>query len=193
MAIDVGVDPSDTLAGIGGAWGWAVFFGVVSVITGILVMVWPEATLVVVAVLFGIQLLIGGIFRFVAAFAFSDEAGGARVLTAILGILSALIGLYLLRHLGLTLATMALVLGMFWIIHGAVETFTAIANRGSGSRWVSLLSGILGIIAGIIVFAYPGISLVALTWILGFWLIMFGLLQLVTGFRTRRAVKMAAA
>lgn len=147
----------------------------------------------VVSVLFGIQLVFGGIFRFVAALALRDEAGGARVLTAILGLLSVLIGLFLLRHLSLTLASMALVLGMFWIIHGLVEVFAAMADAQSSIRWLSLASGILGIIAGIVVFSYPGISLVTLTWVLGFWLILFGLLQIFAGLRARSLIKRVAA
>jgi hypothetical protein len=39
---------------------------------------WPGATLLVIAVLFGVQLVIAGIFRFVVAFAADDTGGGTR-------------------------------------------------------------------------------------------------------------------
>jgi uncharacterized membrane protein HdeD (DUF308 family) len=193
MEVDVQVDPRETLAEVGRGWGILVFFGIVSIITGILVMAWPEATLVVVAVLFGIQLVIGGIFRFVSAFSRDEDTGGARVLIALLGLLSLLIGLFLIRHVFVTLASMALVLGIFWIVHGLIELFAGIADTGSRSRWLSLTSGILGIVAGIIVFVYPSPSLVVLTVILGLWLILFGLLQIFSGFAARSAERSLAA
>jgi len=135
---------------------------------------------------------VGGAFRLVAAITLSDEAGGARVLIALLGLLSLLVGLFLLRHVLISLASLALVLGIFWIVHGLMESLAAIADRGARSRWLSLASGILGIVAGIVVFAYPKISLVALTWILGFWVVLFGLLQIAAGFHARALARGAA-
>ena len=44
-------------------------FGVVTLLAGVAVLAWPGRTLVVIAVLFGVQLIVTGIFRFVAAFA----------------------------------------------------------------------------------------------------------------------------
>jgi uncharacterized membrane protein HdeD (DUF308 family) len=48
-------------------------------------------------VLFGVQLVVTGIFRFVAAVAVDDLSGGARALLAVLGLLSLIIGLYAVR------------------------------------------------------------------------------------------------
>lgn len=86
-------DGADVLARVGRHWGWTMAFGIVSVLAGVAVLVWPGRTLIVVAVLFGIQLVVTGIFRFVAAFASEDLTGGTRVLLAVLGVLSLIIGL----------------------------------------------------------------------------------------------------
>jgi len=66
-------DGADVLARVGRHWGWMMAFGIISLLAGVAVLVWPGRTLIVVAVLFGIQLVVTGIFRFVAAFA-SDFA-----------------------------------------------------------------------------------------------------------------------
>src|SRR5690242_1270178 len=83
--------------------GWALAFGIISAVAGLLVLMWPGKTLIVVAVLVGVELIVAGIFRFVEAIAFGgDESGGARVLLAILGVLSLIVGLYAVRHVLLT-------------------------------------------------------------------------------------------
>src|SRR6202158_6400548 len=94
-------------------------FGVLTLLAGVAVLAWPGRTLVVIAVLFGVQLIVTGIFRFVAAFATDDLTGGTRVLLAVLGVLSLIIGLYAVRHVLVTLLALALLLGIFWGAHGA--------------------------------------------------------------------------
>lgn len=63
------------------ALGWMMVFGIISLLAGVAVLAWPGRTLIVVAVLFGIQLVVTGIFRFVAAFASEDLTGGTREIT----------------------------------------------------------------------------------------------------------------
>src|SRR5216683_3797665 len=91
-------DPADLVARVGRHWGWLLAFGIITVGIGIAALVWPGRTLVVVAVLFGIQLIVMGIFRFAAAIASDDLTGGRRVLLAVLGVFSLIIGLYAVRH-----------------------------------------------------------------------------------------------
>ena len=124
-------DAADVLASIGRHWGWIMAFGVLTLLAGVAVLAWPGRTLVVIAVLFGVQLIVTGIFRFVAAFAADDLTGGTRVLLAVLGVLSLIIGLYAVRHVLVTVLALALLLGIFWIVNGSVELFMALSHR----RW----------------------------------------------------------
>ncbi len=89
---------ADMLARLGRHWDWVLSFGIITLLAGIVVLAWPGATLLVIAVLFGVQLIIAGIFRFVGAFATEDASGGTRVLLALLGVLSVIIGLWAVRH-----------------------------------------------------------------------------------------------
>ncbi len=82
-------DAADVLAGVGRHWGWVLAFGIVTLLAGILALAWPGRTVVVLAVLFGVQLVVVGIFRFVAALATglafrlrSLGQGATRVATA---------------------------------------------------------------------------------------------------------------
>lgn len=167
------------------SWGWFAFFGAVSLLVGILVLVWPGHTLVALAVLFGVQLVVSGIFRLVAAITLTDATGGARALMAIIGLLGLVVGLWALRHVDVALSVLALFLGIYWIVDGVVETFTAIDRPELPGRGWVVVSGLLGILAGIILLAWPKPSLLVLAVILGIFLLFFGILQLLIAFGLR--------
>ncbi|HEV8529754.1 MAG TPA: HdeD family acid-resistance protein [Actinomycetes bacterium] len=185
MALDARSDIAEVLAGIGRAWGWVLFFGFVTILLGIVVLVWPDKTIVVVAVLFGIQLILAGIFRFISALAIDDAPGGTRVLLALLGVLSFIVGIYALRHVNVTIVALALVLGIFWIVNGVIELFTAIGHREMPGRGWTIILSLLSIVAGIVVLAYPDISLQALAVVLGIWLVALGIIEIALAFRLR--------
>ena len=90
--------PADMIARLGRKWGWVLAYGIITLAAGVAVLVWPSETLLVIAVLFGIQLIVSGIFRFVAALAVDDLSGGTRVLLALLAVLSIIVGLWAVRH-----------------------------------------------------------------------------------------------
>jgi uncharacterized membrane protein HdeD (DUF308 family) len=185
MAAGTQRDAADVIARVGRNWGWVLAFGIITLLAGVAVLAWPGRTLQVVAVLFGIQLIVTGIFRFVGAFASDDLTGGTRVLLAVLGIFSLIIGLYAVRHILVTLLALALLLGIFWIVSGAVELFTALSHRGMRGRGWTGLMGVLSIFAGVVVLAYPGISLLVLAVVLSVWLVVFGVMEIALAFRIR--------
>jgi uncharacterized membrane protein HdeD (DUF308 family) len=177
--------PADMLARLGRHWGWLLVYGVLTLLAGIAVLAWPGETLLVLAVLFGVQLIISGIFRFVAALATDDLTGGTRVLLALLGVLSVIIGLWAVRHVLLTLLALTVFLGIYWIVSGVIDIFTALSHRGMQSRGWTAATGVLSLIAGLIVLAFPGLTLLGLAVILGIWLIIFGVMEMTSAFRLR--------
>jgi uncharacterized membrane protein HdeD (DUF308 family) len=189
----LGREPTDLIDQVGRHWGWVLAYGILTLLAGVAVLAWPSETLLVIAVLFGVQLIISGIFRFVGALASDDLTGGTRVMLALLGVLSIIIGLWAVRHAVLTLVALIVFLGIFWVINGLIEIFTAISHRGMPDRGWSVLMGVLSAIAGIIVLAYPGLTLVGLAVILGIWLLVFGIMEIVAAFRLRRLVDTGAA
>ena len=178
-------DAADMLAGVGRHWGWVLTFGIITLLAGLLTLAWPGRTIVVVAVLFGIQLVVAGIFRFIAALAADEESGGSRALLALLGVLSFIVGLYALRNVLVTIAALALLLGIFWIVNGAVEAFAALSHRGMQGRGWTVFMGLLSVVAGVVVLVYPSISLATLAVVLGFWLLVYGIMEIVLAFRLR--------
>jgi uncharacterized membrane protein HdeD (DUF308 family) len=178
-------DAAQLVVGAGRHWEWVLAFGIVTVVAGVLALVWPGRTIVAMALVFGIQLIAAGIYRFVAALATDEASGGTRVLFAMLGVLSFIVGLYAVRHVQVTVAALALVLGIFWVVNGAIEAFAALAYRDVPRRGWTLAMGALSVVAGVVVLAYPGISLVTLTVVLGVWLVALGGMELFAAFAMR--------
>ncbi len=181
-------DAADLVASIGRHWIWLLSFGILTLLAGVAAVAWPGPTVIAIAVLFGIQLVIAGIFQFVNAFAGSDLTGGVRVLSAVLGLFAFIVGLYAIRHVLVSVVALALLLGIFWVVNGFVEIFNALAHRDYPNRGWTGFMGVLSILAGIVVLAYPGISLVTLALVLGVWLIIYGVMEIAAAFRVRSAV-----
>jgi len=177
---------ADMLAQLGRHWGWVLSYGIITLLAGIVVLAWPGATLLAIAVLFGIQLIVAGIFRFVGSFASEDTSGGTRFLMALLGVLSIIIGLWAVRHVLLTLLALVVLLGIFWVVNGTIELFTALSHREMPNRGWTAAMGVLSVLAGIIVLIYPGPSLLTLSVVLGIWLLVYGVMEVMAAFRLRR-------
>ena len=78
----------------------------------------------------------------------------------------------------ITLLSLGLLLGIFWLVDGIGLVVSAIEHRGMPGRGLSVLSGVFGIIAGLILLVWPAISVLTLAVLAGIWLIVFGFVQL---------------
>jgi uncharacterized membrane protein HdeD (DUF308 family) len=177
----------ELLARIGRAWGWVLAMGLVSVIVGVVAMVFPGPTLLLIATVFGLQLVALGVFRFVEAIATSATSGWLKAVHALVAVIAVVVGIYLLRHPFMSVLVMAIVLGIFWIAYGVFDLFLAADNRVLPGRGWVIVSAILSIIAGAFVLFAPGISLLTLTVVLGVWLVVYGLILITRSFRLRSA------
>ena len=165
-------------------WGLIVVLGVLSVILGLLAIAYPGATIVTISIFFAAWLFVSGIFYLISSFT-RDGDTGSRVLSAILGVLSIIVGWALLRTPFQSVEVFIFVIGIFFLIQG-VMTFIGAFARKAGRNW-GIASGLLGIIAGIIVLTYPISSAVTLALIAGIWLVILGIMQVVAGIQLRNA------
>jgi len=159
-----------------------LLFGIATVVLGLLALAWPGKTIVVIAILFGVQLLISGLFRTVFSL---TTPGHHRAWHLLVGILSIVAGVLCLRDLFQTIQILVLILGIYWIVNGVLDSFGGLANRDLPNRWVTVLTGALGFGAGVLVLIYPGLSLLTLTWILGAWLIVLGMMEVLGAMQLR--------
>ncbi|GAA0535749.1 hypothetical protein GCM10011581_24750 [Saccharopolyspora subtropica] len=173
---------ADPLARLGRSWGWLMAFGILTLLAGVAVLAWPGPAILTLAVIFGVQLFIGGIFWFVRAVSAHREGALAQVLLAVLAVIS---GVIILRSPVAAAVMFPIVLGLFWMVSGVIETFHGIIGSRVESRGWAIAAGILSVLAGIALLAYPGIGLVTLTYIMGIWLIVYGGIATVRAIQTR--------
>ncbi|WP_327313687.1 HdeD family acid-resistance protein [Streptomyces sp. NBC_01235] len=185
----VGGDPAEALGVLGRSWTWILGSAVATFVPGILVLVWPDETLHVLAVLIGLYLLVTGAFRFVAAFA--REEHGERLTGLLLAVLYVIAGVLCLRNPLQTIAALSLVVGVLWLVSGMLTLYTALAAKDLPHRGVVLGAAVFAIVAGIVVLALPTESARALTRLLGLWLVLLGLVEAVVALAWRAALRRA--
>jgi uncharacterized membrane protein HdeD (DUF308 family) len=130
--------------------------------------------------------LVLGIVYVVQTFAARNADAGQRVLMAIVGILGVVAGVVALKNPGLTLGVLVILLGAFWLVQGIVDFFGALANSEVPARGWRIFGGLVSAIAGAVLLFWPGISLAALIWVTGIWLIVWGLVTVFASFQVRK-------
>ena len=185
------MDPNDRMTTdsvaleMAGAWTTLLFVGILTSVIGVVVLAWPEQTLTVLSILFGIQLLVFGLFRLISAFSSTAISPG---LVGFIGILGMLAGVVVLRHPFQTVAVLAAILGAIWIVTGSIDVISAIADSRLDHRWFLAFSGLLAILAGIIVVSWPAPSVTVIAWVAGLFLVIQGIVIAAMAFRLKGAV-----
>ncbi|MEU1630039.1 HdeD family acid-resistance protein [Streptomyces sp. NPDC020096] len=180
---------SALLSALGNAtWQVLLTAGVAAIILGVFVLAWPSATLVVIGVLFGIYLLVSGIFQLAGAFG-THVPGHLRVLSFVTGALSVLLGLICFRGAAQSILLLALWIGFGWVLRGIMLTAVAISHEGLPARGWQAFLGIITLIGGIVLIVEPFHSITALTLVAGIWLIALGLVEIVHGIQLRTRIR----
>lgn len=185
-SIIVEESPDNMMAAIGRNWWVLLFAGVLSLIVGIAAIAWPGKTVIVVAVVFAAWLIVSGIFSIVRGFA-SGLTGGMRALFIITGILSLVLGIFAIRGEFQELYILSLFIGIGFLFRGFSTLFLGFENK-DGRGW-NIFFGIVMLIGGLIVLVWPGISLITLTWVVGIWLIVIGIYEIIAAFRVKSAAR----
>jgi uncharacterized membrane protein HdeD (DUF308 family) len=167
--------------------GLRVAMGILSIVLGILVITRPVDTLFFVAVLFGIQLVILGIVRIVLAVSISDMPRWLKILSVVFGILTIMAGLICFIRPQASLVIIAIMLAAGWIADGIADMVRGFTGDRSGGERAYLIGlGVVSIVAGIVVVAFPGQSLALLTQIAGGALLIIGVLTCLSAIMGRR-------
>ena len=168
----------------------AIITGVVSIVIGVVALVWPKATLLVVAVLFAIELIILGILRLTSLGALPPQPRWLKPLTIALGVITLVAGIVCLFRPNASLVIIAILLAVGWIAEG-ISSFVAGFSSGmsGGMRTYLIIVGIVLLVAGLLVAIFPGSTLVFLTRLSGILFILIGLVLVVTAMVARRQLR----
>ncbi len=173
-------------------WLSALFSGICSVILGVLVLMRPGASILVAAILLGAYLLVSGISQVFFAFSLHVSAGG-RVLLFISGAAALILAILAFKNLGkdpeMAILLLAIWISVGFIFRGVATTVSAISEPDMPGRGWEIFMGLITLLAGIVVMASPLTSLVVLATVVGIWLIVIGVFEIVSAFGIRSASK----
>jgi uncharacterized membrane protein HdeD (DUF308 family) len=176
-------------------WKSELVSGILSLILGVLVLVWPAKSILVAAVLFGVYLLITGIAQVIFAFSLQVSAG-SRVLLFISGAASLILAVLAFRHFGsdpsYAVLLLAIWIGVGFILRGVATTISAISDPALPGRGWWIFFGVITLLAGIIVLASPFPSIITLAYVAGVWFVVIGVFEIVSSFGIRKASKTLA-
>jgi len=91
---------------------------------------------------------------------------------------------------GITLWALVLLFGAYMLVDGIFAIVAAVRAAGREARWwLLLVEGVLGVLAGFVAFLLPGITALALLYLVAAWAIFTGILQIVGAVRLRREIE----
>lgn len=170
-----------------GNW-WALALrGAAAVLFALIAILWPGITGLAVIVLFGAYALFDGIFALVAASRATRTHGrsGALLLEAVLDLIIAAI-----CFVWPVTALVALVylIAIWAIITGIALIIAGIAVLRLVGELLLVIGGLLSVLLGVILLAHPEVGVIALSWLLGIYALLFGIALLSAAFRIRHAI-----
>jgi uncharacterized membrane protein HdeD (DUF308 family) len=164
-----------------GAWGLVLAVGVVAVVFGILVLanIWGSVHLV--AIFAGLFLLFAGILQFFIG-------GGGKTGRIVAGVVAIVLGIALIAWPEASVKTVAVIIGLAFLISGVSVAVAAIAARGEGYGAVVGFGAIVAVI-GLVFIIWPGPTVTILMILVGLAALLFGIGAIVQALSLRRALK----
>lgn len=162
--------------------------GVLALIVGVLILVWPSKTAIVVTAIIAVYASLSGLVYAGLGIFSKGKGGWARVGHILLGIVFIVAGIVAFLNLGQTALWLAVFLGILvgimWIVEGVLSLSTL--GDAASKGWTAFFA-ILSIVAGIVLLFAPLWGVTVLWWLLGISLVVLGVVNIVRAFRYDRS------
>ncbi len=160
---------------------WHLVAGILMALLGVYVWMNPAATLVAMALYLGIVFIVVGAGYFMASF--SLESGWYMLV----GLLDIFVGVIFVGNLGVTAASIPVIFALWCLAVGIIQVVTAyqMSKLGASWKWTSV-AGILGILFAFLILAYPSIGAFTLTALMGLYVILYGVVEIIEYFYFRK-------
>ncbi|ODT99291.1 MAG: hypothetical protein ABS81_26005 [Pseudonocardia sp. SCN 72-86] len=112
---------------------------------------------------------------------------GVWWLVLLRGVLAILFGLVLLFTPGTALLALVLVFGVYAVLDGVTAVVAGIRHRADDNHWGwHVVQGVISVIAGVLAFAWPGVTVLAILFVIAFWSIVGGIAEISESMTMRR-------
>jgi len=166
-------------------WGWIMLRGVAAVIFGVLALVWPGVTLVILTLFFGAYALTDGVFALIVAY---KKREGRRPVwpLVVIGLLGIAAGIVTFLWPGMTALALLMFIAVWALFIGIFQIAAAIRLRKEiENEWWLGLSGALSVLFSLLMIASPGAGALAVIWLIAAYSILFGMMLIALGFRLK--------
>lgn len=164
---------------------WSVLLrGILAMLFGLAIVVWPGMALLALILTFSAYLLLDGAATIVGSFVRRHQEHHFPLALFLSGLLSVAAGLAVFFWPALTALTLLYLIAAWATLRGVLEIAAGIEFRKViQHEWLLILGGLASIVFGILAFAWPGTGILAMLWLLGTYVILYGLLAVVLSVR----------
>jgi uncharacterized membrane protein HdeD (DUF308 family) len=171
------------------SWWMLALRGVAALLFGILALIWPDITLLVLVALFAAYAFITAV-AYISAAVKNRETDKGWWLLLLLGLVAVAAGGIAIFHPLLTALVLVLLMGANALITGILDIAIAMRLRKEiRNEWMLVLAGVVSVVFGILVFLFPGAGALAMVWLVSFYAVLTGVLLLALAFRMRGSGK----
>ena len=166
-------------------WWMLLLRGILAFVFGLLCVTYPDVTLFVMTIMFGVYALLDGILALASSV--KTATGGSQWWSTIFeGIVGIVVGLFILIWPGITAFGLVYLIGMWAIITGIFEIMAAIRLRQHfTNEWLLIISGVASVIFGLLIIVIPRAGALAVVWWVGTYAIFFGMVFIALALRLR--------
>ena len=162
-----------------------ILLGILAVIVGILAIAWPGITILALVILFAVYAFLDAGLQAVRAF--SSRTAGPVVGHLLLGLIDLAAGVVALVWPAPTAFVLVIVVAAWALVGGVVEFFAGFrSGETAGTRALFILSGLVSVAFGVLLFARPGVGAVTLALLFGLYSLIYGFSQITAGIQVRR-------
>jgi uncharacterized membrane protein HdeD (DUF308 family) len=168
---------------------WALGLnGALSIVLGVVIIVWPNISLFSLVIVFGAYALVRGVFGLVAAIATPIPQGrGWLVVSSLAGFV---VGVLVFLQTGMSALALLYVIGAYAITLGIIAIGGGFwLPLDNGDRVLLTLTGFVSILFGIVMFAKPGDGALALLALIAAYALTFGLIELAVAIGGEKVIK----
>lgn len=148
---------------------------VTNIIFGLLVLLFPGITLLILALAFAVNIMIVGLFMiFEPAF---DSKNKHAVLTVMLGLATVAVGVFLMSKPLINISILSLLIAAWALLYGLVDLFVGfkLADNQESGAWLFVIAGVISVIFAIYLAFNPLEGSLAVVWVLGLYSLIVGI------------------
>jgi uncharacterized membrane protein HdeD (DUF308 family) len=165
-----------------------ILLGILAVIVGIIAIAWPGVTILALVILFAVYAFLDSGLQ--AARAFSSRSAGSVFGHLLLALIDLAAGVVALVWPGPTAFVLVIVVAAWALVGGLVEIVAGFGSgEAAGTRALFIVSGLVSVAFGILLFARPGVGAVTLALLFGLYSLIYGFSQITAGVQVRQLGK----